>query len=53
MEEPIIYKLNLFKKKLDINKYDKHLISKYIFIFFILQYIYIYLDHLFLRLLNY
>ena len=33
----IIYELNLFKKRLDINKYDKHLISEYIFIFFILQ----------------
>ena len=33
----LTYKLNLFFKKLDINKYDKHLISKYIFIFFILQ----------------
>ena len=33
----IIYKLNLFKKKPDINKYDKHLISKYIFICFIQQ----------------
>ena len=43
----ITYKLNLFKKKLDINKYDKHLISNYIFIFFLLQnkliYIYIYI----------
>ena len=32
----IVYRLNLLKKKLDIDKYDKHLISRYIFIFFIL-----------------
>ena len=31
--EKVIYKLNSLEKKLDINKYDKHLISKYIFIF--------------------
>ena len=29
------YKLNLFKEKLDIDKYEKRLISKYIFILFI------------------
>ena len=29
--------LNLFNKELDINKYDKHLISKYILIFFYLK----------------
>ena len=44
----IINKLNLFKKKsIDINKYDKHLISKYIFIYFfcltkIIIYLYIF-----------
>ena len=39
--------LNLFKEEnLDINKYDKYLISKYIFIYFISKkiiYIYIYI----------